>query len=207
MIRLGIILAVSAVIAGGGYRTTEKTVPVEASSGPAESAVPAEIQAVAETALGSGAVVLAFGDLAHNRRLQAVAVTRVGEDREQGTTWPAAAVPVTRAVVFEQEGGRWMEVLRCDEYLKNPKGFLEGAPHTPVTGWELRMDREDRPQQDDEDAVRDFYFTPIQSGKPANQETVAVRWNPKAGRYQSRGKNGEFLGEIVSLEIPGSELR
>jgi len=157
-------------------------------------------------ALGSGAEVLAFGDLAHNERLQALAVARVGEGQEQETAWPAATVPVTRAVVLERESKRWTEVLRCDEYLKNPKGFLEGAPRAPVTGWELRIVRQDG-QRDDEDTVRDLYFTPIQSGKPASEDTVAVRWNPKAGRYQSHGKNGEFFGEIVSLEIPGSELR
>ena len=189
MIRLSITLAVSALIAGGGCRTTEKAAPIEASATPAPAAVPAEIQAMAEAALGAGAEVLAFGDLAHNGRLQALAASRIGKGQEQGTAGPGAAVSVTRAVVLEQEGGRWMEVLRCDEYLKNPRGFLEGTPRTPVTGWELRIDRRDK-QQDPEDAVRDFYFTPMQSGKPTNQETVAVRWNRAVGRYQSHGTNG-----------------
>jgi hypothetical protein len=206
MIRLGIILALCAVLAGGACRTSEKPNPVEASSGPAGPVVPAEIQAVAEKALGSGAEVLAFGDLAHNGRLQALAVARMGGDRRQGSAWPKDAIPVTRAAVFEKLRERWIEVLRCDEYLKNPKGFLEGAPHTPVTGWELRIDHQDR-SQEDQDGVRDFYFTPIQSGNPANQEAVAVRWNSNVGRYQARAGNGAFLGEIVSLEIPGSELR
>ena len=206
MIRLGIILALSALFASGGCRTTEKPDPVEASSPPAGAVVPAEIQAVAEKALGSGAEVLAFGDLAHNGRLQALVIARVGGHGKQESLWPTEAVSVTRAAVLEQASERWMEVLRCDEYLKNPKGFLEGAPHTPVTGWELRIDRQDK-SQGDRDAVRDFHFTPIQSGKPANEETVAVRWNSKVGRYQSHDKNGAFLGEVVSLEIPGSELR
>ena len=206
MIRLGIILGLSAVLAAGGCRTTEKPDPVEAASPPAAPVVPAEIEAVAEKALGSGAEVLAFGDLAHNGRLQALVIARVGGHGKQGSLWPTDAVSVTRAAVLEQVSERWMEVLRCDEYLKNPKGFLEGAPHAPVTGWELRIDRQDK-SQGDLDAVRDFHFTPIQSGKPANEETVAVRWNSKVGRYQSHDKNGEFLGEIVSLEIPGSELR
>jgi len=92
--------------------------------------------------------------------------------------------------------------LRCDEYLKNPKGFLEGAPRTPVTGWRLRIG-----QNNKKNSMRDLYFTPLQSGKPVEQATVAVRWNAQAGRYQAHKADGEFLGEVVSLDIPGSELR
>ena len=204
MIRLGIILTVSAVIAGGGCQTTEKAAPLESPSLPAAPAVPAEVQAVAETALGSGTEVLASGDLAHNGHLQVLAANRPGGVQKQSNEEPGSAIMVSRAVVLEQESGRWHEVLRCDEYLKNPKGFLEGAPHTPVTGWQIRVDRQSKQSGDE---ARDFYFTPLQSGKPATSETVVVRWNPKAGRYQSRDKNGLFLGENASLEIPGSQLR
>ena len=190
MIRLSIILTLAAALAGGGCRTTENPGPVvEAPALPAGPVVPAEIQAVAEKALGSGAEVLAFGDLAHNGRLQALVAAPAGRDTKQHSLWPTDAVLVTRAAVFEQVSERWMEVLRCDEYLKNPKGFLQGAPRTPITGWQLRIDRQDK-SQGDRDAVRDFYFTPVQSGKPASQEAVAIRWNPKVGRYQSHASSG-----------------
>ena len=112
MIRLGIILTVSAVIAGGGCQTTEKAAPLESPSLPAAPAVPAEVQAVAETALGSGTEVLASGDLAHNGRLQALAVNRPAGDRKQVSQEPGSAITASRAVVLEQESGRWHEVLR-----------------------------------------------------------------------------------------------
>ena len=195
--QFGIVLLACVAVAVSGCGEQKKSAPVETSSPLAERVVTPEVQAVAEKALGSGAEVLTFGDLAHNGRLQVFAANRP----EQGALGLASEIRVTRAVVLEKNSAAWNEVLRCDEYLKNPKGFLDGTPRAPVTGWQVRMDRQN------EDSVRDFYFTPLQSGKAVSEAGVAVRWNPRAGRYQSHNRNGQFLGEIASLEIPGSELR
>ena len=44
--------------------------------------------------------------------------------------------------MLEQAGAKWAEVLRCDEYLKNPNGYLGGTPLEPVTGWRLELSKQ-----------------------------------------------------------------
>ena len=83
--------------------------------------MPPEIAAVATTALGRSARVVAFGDLAHNGKRQILVASR-RNGRHRGMTWGA----LPRAAVIEQAGAKWVEVLRCDEYLKNPNGYLRG---------------------------------------------------------------------------------
>jgi hypothetical protein len=100
---------------------------------PATPAVPDEIQKAAETALGSDTEVLLYGDLAKNGSRQILAVNRM-----KGT--PQVAMPgtvITRGVILENIGGTWKEILRCDEHLENPKGFLGNIPLAPVNGWRV----------------------------------------------------------------------
>jgi hypothetical protein len=173
-----------------------------------ELAIPPEIQTVANTLLGSSAEVLAFGDLAHNGREQALVVNRVmstPRTARESTAQETDGVPFTRAAVIERDGTRWIEVLRCDEHLKNPKWFLAGAPLSPVTGWRVRPDK--KPDKKD-DAVRAFYFTPLEAQDAARAPTITVRWNTKVERYQVVDRpSQQFLGELGSLETPASELR
>src|SRR5580704_6652150 len=115
--------------AGAGDKGTQNSAATPASPGaapgaPATPAVPDEVQKAAETALGSDTEVLLYGDLAKNGSRQILAVNRI-----KGT--PQVAMPgtvITRGVILENIGGTWKEILRCDEHLENPKGFLGNIP-------------------------------------------------------------------------------
>ena len=166
-------------------------------SAPAAPAVPDDIQKAAETALGSETEVLLYGDLAKNGSRQILAVNRM-----KGT--PQAAMPgtvITRGVVLENIGGTWKEILRCDEHLENPKGFLGNIPLAPVNGWRVQYEQ-------DNDKGLLLYFTPAANPKGARALPVEVRWNAKVKRYQSMDRTFEnFLGELPALETPESQVR
>jgi len=192
-----------ALLAGGsvGCSTPAAPAQVEAPTQPAELAVPPEIAAVAAATLGRGAEVVAFGDLAHNGRQQVLVANRVGaagpvaKEAEQDLRF-------TRAAVFEEAGEKWSEVLRCDEYLKNPNGYLGGIALVPVSGWRLEFSKQNGK------AEGELLFTPLQDSGAASLSTIAVRWNPAVNRYQSiDSKSGRFLAEVRSLETPAAPLR
>src|SRR2546422_8752660 len=127
-------------------------------------AAPPEITSVAQSMLGSEAEVLVFGDLAHTGRQQVLAINRLAKT-------PASADPgilVTRAALAENNGGKWMEVFRCDEHLKNPSGFLGGTPITAVTGWRLQY------QQNAERGLQ-LYFTPLESQTRSEEHTSELQ--------------------------------
>ena len=188
---------------GGSPAPAQDASQMEGSSrrGPAS----ADIQVAASLLLGSNAEVLAFGNLAGNGHVQALVVNRaVTSQSSAGEAAPAGTqvVPFTRAAVIERNGTRWIEVLRCDEHLTNSKGFLAGAPLSPVTGWLVRW------SQQEDGVVQAMYFTP---GRPQGEvlpEPVAVRWNPKVNRYQSIDRTtNQFLNELALLETPTSTLK
>jgi hypothetical protein len=188
------VLAVASGCSAPGQTKTE----AEAASQAATTQAPPEIQAVAATLLGSGAAVLAFGDLAHNGRDQAFVADRLVDAPESG----GQGASFTRAAILQREGTKWSEVLRCDEYLKNPAGYLGGAPVAPTTGWRVEFDRSGK------DKGREFLFTPLRAAGETPMSTITVRWNPSVNRYQALDhENGHFLGEAPSLETPTSPLR
>src|SRR5215470_11316434 len=87
---------------------------------PAEPEIPAPIQAAADALLGSETKVLLYGDLAKTGKQQllvANVVPKTPKENIPGTI-------VTRAVIAENNDGMWTEVFRCDEHLKNSKGYL-----------------------------------------------------------------------------------
>jgi len=99
--------------------------------------VPEEIQLAATSLLGSESQVLAFGDLAKNGKQEFLAANVVpktptnnftGNDRD------------TRSRGRNTDG-QWAEVLRCDEHLKNQKGYLGLTPLVSVTGWRLQYEQ------------------------------------------------------------------
>jgi len=96
----------------------------------------------------------AAGDLALTGSQQVLAINRL-------KTTPKGAVPgilLVRAALVGKEGMKWHEMFRCDEHLKNPKGYLGGTPIAGVHGWRLQY------EQDPEKGLT-MYFTPLE--KPA----------------------------------------
>ena len=82
-----------------------------------------------------------FGDLAKNGQKE-VLVANVLPNTPKSVV---AGTVITRAVVAQFEDGKWVELLRCDEYLKNGNGYLGLTPLQPVTGWKLQY--EDSPAE------------------------------------------------------------
>lgn len=164
---------------------------------PVEPAIPEEIQAAAKALLGSESQVLAFGDLAKNGKqafLAANVVPKTPTNNLPGTI-------VTRAVVAENTDGKWGEVLRCDEHLKNQRGYLGLTPLSPVTGWRLQFEQSEM-------KGLELYFTPLKGTTDSHVLPIGVRWNPETKRYQSLDRTYEhFLIEATSLEDARSTLR
>jgi hypothetical protein len=156
---------------------------------PASPAIPPEIASAAQGALGGDAEAIAWGDLALTGHQQVLAINRV---YAQG----AAAVPglvVTRLSVVEGDGAKWKEVLRCDDHMKNPNGYLGGTPAADVSAWRVQY-------QKDPKLGLLLFFTPYKQASVPNQ-TVEVRWNPEAHRYQAMDQNYEsFIGESPAIE-------
>ena len=188
----GLALLALLALAGCG---TEPAKPEAAK--PAEPAVPEEVTAAAKAFLGGDAQVLLYGDLAKNGKQELLAAN-VTPNTPKSTV---AGTVVTRVVVAENQDGKWVELLRCDEYLKNQKGYLALTPLQAVTGWKLQYETNDK------DGMA-LYFTPIRSGSSERTLPIAVRYNPATKRYQSMDPSyQQFLGEAATLESPRSTLR
>ncbi len=128
-----------------------------------------------------------------------------------GSAGSSLPLIITRAAILEKNGEKWVELLRCDEHLKNSHGYLQGAPLNPVTGWKLRFNVDKR-------QGLDLLFTPLNvavNQDPASNakdtsggRPVEVRWNKNTRRYQSLDASGaEFLDETPALEIQHSILK
>ncbi|HKD49307.1 MAG TPA: hypothetical protein VKB90_00820 [Candidatus Acidoferrum sp.] len=181
----------------GGCGTEAPKPAAEAEAKPATPAVPDEIQSAAESLLGNETQVLLFGDLAKNGKqefLAANVVPKTPTNNLPGTI-------ITRAVIAENSDGKWSEVLRCDEHLKNQKGFLGLTPLTSVSGWRLQYEQSD-------DKGLSLYFTPLKGVTDSHVLPIGVRWNPQTKRYQSLDRTYEhFLLESASIEPARSKLR
>ncbi len=169
-----------------------------APAAPATPPVPDDIQKAAEKSLGSETEVLLYGDLAKNGVQEVLAINRMKQNPKGG----APGTVVTRAVILQKDpAGTWKEILRCDEHLENPKGYLGNIPLAPVNGWRLQY------EQDAQKGLQ-LYFTPVTDPKGARALPIEVRWNTKVKRYQSLDRNFEnFLGELPALETPESQIR
>ena len=198
-LRLGALvtpLVLALFLAGCGQDNPQPS-PAAAETKPAEPTVPEDIQSAADALLGKETTVLLFGDLAKNGRQQFLAANVVPKT-------PKNSLPgtiITRAVVAQNEDGKWMEILRCDEYLKNSKGYLPGTPLSGITGWRLAYDQ-------DPDKGIALYFTPLKGTTETHQLPIGVRWNSDSKRYQSLDRSYEhFLVESPSLGNARSSLR
>jgi hypothetical protein len=193
--RYVLALAAGMALAGCGAEAPKPTVPVETKA--VEPAIPEEMTDAAHALLGSEAQVLAFGDLAKNGKQQILAANVVPNTPKS----IVAGTVVTRAVVAEMEDGKWVELMRADEYLKNAKGYLGLTPLQSVTGWKLQY------EQSPEKGLT-MYFTPLKAGSNERTLPIAVEWNPTAKRYQSMDITYQhFLNEASALESPRSRLQ
>ena len=138
--------------------------------------------------LGSESEVILSGDLAHNGHIQLLVINRLPK-------MPKNVVPgllVSRAAIIEKDGSDWREIFLADEHLKNSDGFLAGTPLSPVTDWRLHYEQQPTGLA--------MYFTPLQQPGGERPETIEVRWNPAAKRYQSLDRDFKhFLREAPSL--------
>jgi hypothetical protein len=164
---------------------------------PAALAIPEDLQDAAKHLLGSDAQVLLTGDLAKNGKRQLLAanvVPKTPQNNVPGTV-------VTRAIVAQDDDGKWTELLRVDEHLKNQKGYLGLTPLDSITGWRLQY------EQNPEKGLQ-LYFTPLKVNGDTHVLTIGVRWNPATNRYQSLDASYEhFLKESSTLQNVRSSLR
>jgi hypothetical protein len=183
--------------AGCGQEAAPPT-PVAAAK-PAEPAVPEDVQAAADSLLGKETTVLLFGDLAKTGKQQLLAANVVPKSTKNNLP----GTIVTRTVVAENQDGKWAEIFRGDEHLKNSRGFLAGTPLAGVNGWRLAF------EQDPEKGLA-LYFTPLKGTNAAEAHVlpIGVRWNPETRRYQSLDRSYEhFLLESPSMDTARSTLR
>jgi hypothetical protein len=192
-------IAAALLVAFACFSCSDQTPPTatETSEAPAAPQIPADILAAAQSDLGSEAEVVLYGDLAKTGKTQALVVNRL-KTTPQGTV---PGVLVSRVTIIERDDARWKEVLRCDEHLRNPNGFLGGNPLAEVPSWRLQYER--NPEKGLE-----LYFTPLAQPAGGYVQTLGIRWNPSMKRYESLDRNFEhFLGELPSLDIPQSRVR
>jgi hypothetical protein len=185
---LSAVLALSFVAGCGSEPAAKKTEPA-APPKPVELTVPEEVQSAAQSLLGTETQVLVFGDLAKTGRQQFLAANVVPKTPKND----APGTIITRAVIAENQDGKWSEVLRCDEHIKNSKGYLGMTPVAPVTGWRLQYEQ-------DPDKGLQLYFTPLKGTTDPHVLPVGVRWNSATKRYQSLDHSYEhFLAEASTM--------
>lgn len=171
--------------------------PKPAAEAAQKPAIPEEIQDATKALLGSEAQVLLYGDLAKTGKQQFLAANVVPNTPKS----TVAGTVVTRAVIAENENGKWVELVRCDEHLKNAKGYLALTPLQAVSGWKLQY-------ENSAEQGLSLYLTPVQAGTSGRTLPIAVRWNPASKRYQSMDYSyTHFLTEAPTLENPRATLR
>jgi hypothetical protein len=199
-----------------GCQTAQQLAPAEGKTATERADLSNEARAneargVAEASLGKQAEILARGNLALNGREQVLVVNRFSAGAAGAGGANSPAIFVTRAAILEKNGGKWAEVLLCDEHLKNPNGYLGGSRAGRVTGWRLEY------SQDAKKGL-EMKFTPaerlgavqVNADQSSEQKypTFDVRWNKIAKRYQSFDQSHErYLNEVPSLETPQSILK
>jgi hypothetical protein len=195
-----------------GCHPAQQPAPTDVKAAVEAADVANEARGVAEATLGKQAEILAHGDLARNGREQLLVVNRIAKGTTAGTLDAnPSPILVLRAAILEKDGGKWSEILRCDEHLKNPNGYLGGSPATRVNGWRLEY------SEDAKEGLK-MSFTPAQrvdavnanaeQRSGPNNATFDVRWNRNAKRYQAFNQShGRYLNEVPSVQTPESVLR
>lgn len=203
-------MAAFLLVLAGGCKPVQQASSAIDRTDPDAAVERTERQSVAEAALGNHAEVLAHGDLARNGLEQIFAVNRMAKaQRGDADSEGPAPLLILRAAILEKNGGRWAEVLRCDEHLKNPNGYLAGAPTARVSGWRLAYRTNAGRGLEMKFSPADMDTEAQASGAGDSPErAVVVRWNTKAKRYQSLDASQErYLNEVPTLETPLSILK
>lgn len=171
--------------------TKSEPAPAPAPAAPAKPAIPDDISAGAQALLGNESTVLLYGDLAKNGKQQFLAANVVPKTPKNNNI---AGTIITRAVIAQNDDGQWKEIFRCDEHLKNAKGFLGGTPLSDVAGWRIAT------EQDPAKGLA-LYLTPLKGvDDPAHSLPIGVRWNTQTKRYQSLDRTYEhFLLEQPTM--------
>jgi hypothetical protein len=196
-----------------GCHSAKQPAPANDQAATQRADAPDEARGVADASLGKQSEILAHGDLALNGREQLLVVNRFSAGGAQASKETANSSPIlfTRAAVLEKDDGKWSEILRCDEHLKNPNGYLGGIPAARVSGWRLEYTQNAR-------EGLELKFSPaerfdavnvnVDQNSGRNNVTFDVRWNKNAKRYESFDQSHErYLSEVPSLETPASTLR
>lgn len=206
----GLLICIAAVSLWGCESPQQKIADEQAAADAANAE--AEVRSVAEASLGKESEVLAHGDLALDGHEQLLVANRfhpaAAASDDAGKPAP---VFVTRAALLEKNDGRWTEILRCDEHLKNPNGYLGGFSKARVSGWRLDYTQDAQVGLEMKfmptDEVAPASARPGSSAAPPNPN-LDVRWNKSTKRYQSFDRSHEkYLNEIPILETPESSLR
>jgi hypothetical protein len=199
MIALSIVGGFAAGCGDSPKPAETKSEPAPAPAEPAKPAVPDDIQSGAQALLGTETTVLLYGDLAKNGNQQFMAANVVPKTTKNNNI---PGTIITRAVIAQNDDGQWKEIFRCDEHLKNAKGFLGGTPLSDVTGWRIAT------EQDPAKGLA-LYLTPLKGvDDPAHSLPIGVRWNPQTKRYQSLDRTYEhfLLEQPVISGTPKSVL-
>lgn len=131
---LSALFASALLFAGCGSEAPKP--PDQASQKLALPPIPDEVQDAARALLGGETEVLLYGDLALNGKQQLLAANVVPNTPKS----TVAGTVVRRAVIAENDDGKWVELMRADEHLKNSKGYLGLTPLQPVNGWKLQYE-------------------------------------------------------------------
>jgi hypothetical protein len=191
-----------------GCRASQSAAPADEAASSVASAE-AEARGIADASLGKQAEILDRGDLAQNGREQLLVVNRLSDatGRVAGAGTKGTVI-VSRAVVLEKSEGKWREIFRSDEHLKNPYGYLVAASST---GWQLVAGR-------DSSGALEMEFSRATIADAMNVHTgergeakslpFVVRWNTKKNRYQAYDRSQKrYLNETTALETPQSILK
>lgn len=220
------LLVGTALLLMAGCNAAQPALAPGAGTNSDSSAETSEIRKMAQSSLGDRAEVLAHGDLARNGLEQILIVDRAssrrnpnGPDGGDRAANPSAML-IARAAILQKSKGKWSEVLRCDQHLENPNGYLGGSPAARVASWQLQYAHGTNGEANGDSKASakkslELQFTPVDAslgrqgsgtGEPSGT-TLVVRWNAAAKRYQSMDPSGErYLNELPALETPQSVL-
>lgn len=150
----------------------------------------------AHRSLGGDARVLKVGDFLRLGTIQCMAVLPYTSHR-------AHELPVRRGFVLQKEGSVWRDLLRFDNTIRNPQGYvgLDFIDPGPNFGFDVEL------ADERSDGTRGFtiYLTYLNPKLKAEGMAIQVSWNRKVGRFQEYAPNEldppDFKPEIANPPV------